>query len=122
MTTSFDHHHGDPDPTAVITVGIVAAIVILAVLVFAVVLFQNAQALEDERKVLSTRSLTLAEEQTRQLAQINQYRYISEPDGVVTIPIDRAIELFVARVQADPRQASPYSATIQQTTTGPPAP
>jgi len=122
MPTTPNHHAGDPDPTAVITVGIVAAILILAVLVFTVVLFQNVQVLEDQRKVLSARSAPLIEEQTRQLAQINQYRYISEPEGIVAIPIDRAIELFVARVQADPRRASPYSAKIEQTTTAPASP
>jgi len=107
-------HEGDPDVAGVITVGIVTVILLLAVMVFALVLFQNAQVLEDERKLLNVRSPELVDEQTRQLAQISQYRYVSEAEGIVAIPIDRAIDLFIGRIQEDPRHASPYSATIAQ--------
>jgi len=107
-------HEGDPDTAGVVAVAIVGAILLLAVMVFAVVLFQNAQVLEDERKLLNVRSPELVDEQTRQLAQISQYRYISEAEGIVAIPIERAIDLFIGRIQDDPRNASPYSATIAQ--------
>jgi hypothetical protein len=101
-------YEGDPNTPAVFTVAIVTAILMLAVVIFTVVLFQNAQAVEDEDKLVAAKPIELAEQRTLQLAQISQYRYISEREGVVGIPIDRAIELFVTRVQADPQQASPH--------------
>jgi hypothetical protein len=109
-------HEGDPNAPMVFTVGIVGAILMLALLIFGVVLFQNAQALETENKVFVGKPGELTEQQTLQVAAISQYRYISEPDGIVAIPIDQAIDLFVARIKADPRQASPAGATVEQPT------
>jgi uncharacterized integral membrane protein len=105
-------HEGDPNASMVFTVGIVGAILLLALLIFGVVLFQNAQALQTEEKVFAGKPVELAEQQTLQLAGINQYRYISEPEGIVAIPIDEAMDIFVARVQADPRQASPPATPV----------
>lgn len=100
---------GDPNAHMVFTVGLIGAILMLALLIFGVVLFQNVQALETEEKVFAGRPVELTQQQTLQLAAISEYRYISEADGVVAIPIDRAIDLFVARVREDPRQASPVA-------------
>jgi hypothetical protein len=113
-------HEGDPNASMVFTVGIVGAILLLALLIFGVVLFQNAQVLQTEEKIFAGKPIELAEQQTLQLAAINQYRYISERDGIVAIPIDQAIDLFVARVQADPQQASPAGAVVDQPTSSKP--
>jgi hypothetical protein len=92
--------HGDPPASLTAIAGIVGGILLLAVVLLAEVLFYNVQRIEDETKLYAGKPPELADLQARQLAQINAYRYVDQAKGVVAIPIDRAMELYVADVQA----------------------
>jgi hypothetical protein len=80
-----------------IVVGLIGAIGLLAVVVLAQVLFFNMQRIEDERKLYAPPPQALLDLQERQLAPISEYRYVDKGAGLVAIPIDRAIPLYVAR-------------------------
>lgn len=101
MTTS-------PDPPVRLTaiVGIVGGILLLAIVLLAEVLFYNVQRIEDETKAYSGKPQELADLQARQLAQINEYRYVDQAQGVVAIPIDRALELYRTEMQSSPVPAT----------------
>jgi hypothetical protein len=87
---------GDPRSSLTVIVGIIGAILLLAVVVLAQVLFYNVQRVEEQTKVLASRPQELLDLQAKQLGQIHATRYIDQEHGVVAIPIDRAMELFAA--------------------------
>ena len=92
----------DPSFSQTVVVFIIGVILFLVIVLAVQVLFYNVQFGEERSKVYAARPQELTELQARQLAQINTYRYVSEKDGLVAIPIDRAIELYVAGVKATP--------------------
>lgn len=91
---------GDPPAATTILVGIIGGILLLAVVLVAQVLFYNVQRSEDEVKLYAVRPQELADLQAKQLAEISSYRYVDRAQGVVAVPIDRAIELYVAEQKA----------------------
>jgi hypothetical protein len=112
MSENARMNNGSSDPPASMTVivGIIGAILLLAVILVTQVLFFNVQRIEDENKLYAARPAELADLQARELAQINTYRYVDREKGVVAIPIDRAIELY-----ADEMKSPPAPTTIPAT-------
>jgi hypothetical protein len=108
MTTS-----GDPPAALTAVAGIVGAILLLAVILLAQVLFYNVQRIEDDTKGYAGKPPELADLQARQLGPINGYRYVDRAKGVVAIPIDRAMELYAAQMHA-----APAATTIPSTDRG----
>ncbi len=96
-STTSAAHEGDPRSGPTMLVAIVGTIVFLAVVVFTIVLFQNVQRREDETKLLAPRPQELADLQFKQLAPLAGYEAIDPQQNVYGIPIERAMELFVAR-------------------------
>lgn len=94
-------HGGDPPSNTTVLVAIISTILLLAVVMTAVVIFQNVQYYEDQTKVYTGSPRELADLQFKQLATINESRWVSEKDGIVAIPIDDAIRLYAERVQDD---------------------
>lgn len=90
---------GDPKASTTIVIGVIGAILLLAIIVFTQVLFYNAQRYEDEQKIYASKPQELLKLQTEQLAEINRFRKLDEQKGVVAIPIDLAIECFVAEMK-----------------------
>jgi len=83
----------------IVLVGVVSAI-----LLFLLVVFVSGLFLHWEKEVSLEKASPLMPEELRrlrsqQMGEINSYRWISEKDGIVRIPIDRAMEL-VAREEA----------------------
>ena len=93
---------GDPPASLTAIAGIVGAVLVLAVILLAQVLFYNVQRIEDDAKRYAGKPQALADLQARQLAEINAYRYVDQAQGVVAIPIDRAMELYATEVQSTP--------------------
>jgi hypothetical protein len=93
---------GDPPASLTAIAGIVGGILVLAVILFAQVLFYNVQRIEDDTKRYAGKPQELADLEARQLAQINAYRYVDQTHGVVAIPIDRAMELYATAMQSPP--------------------
>jgi len=96
-TTAPDAHDGDPSSGPTVLVAIVGTILFLAVVVFAIVLFQNVQRREDQAKLLAPRPQELADLQFKQLAPLVGYEAIDPQNNVYGIPIERAMQLFVER-------------------------
>jgi hypothetical protein len=85
--------YDDPNVPASAIVGIVSAIALFVVIVLLQGLFYSMQEGELERKVYSQTSEELRALDADQLKQLNSYGWVSEPDGVAHIPIDRAMDL-----------------------------
>jgi hypothetical protein len=85
---------------AVVTVGIVAAILFFAAIVFLQAYFARAERGEYQRKVVSQRSEELATVQAAQEAQLHGYRWVDRARGIAAIPIDRAMALMARELPA----------------------
>ena len=90
--------YDDPNVPISAIVGIVSAIALFVVIVLLQGLFYAMQEGELERKVWSQTSEELRALDADQLKQLNSYGWVSEPDGIAHIPIDRAMDL-VAQAQ-----------------------
>lgn len=95
-----DYHGDDPKASTTAIVSLIGVIGLLAAVVFAIVLFQNVQWREDERKIYATRPQALIDLHTAQLEPINEYRWVDADAGVAAIPIDRAIPLYVEQLKS----------------------
>ncbi len=108
---------GDPKSSTTLIAGLIGAIGLLVIVVAAQVLFYNVQRYEDERKLYGIKPRELADLQAAQLAQINGYRYVDRQKGIVAIPIDDAIRLYVAEMKT-----APPATTMPETTDARPGP
>jgi hypothetical protein len=89
----------DPKSTPTLLVGAVGMILLMVIVLLVEVLFHRTTQAEIYRKVISEQPLELRQAQAEQLDQLNDYRWVSEPDGVAAIPIERAIDLIVEEAQ-----------------------
>lgn len=85
----------DPDSSATVTIGIAGAILLVVVVVALQGLFGQASRAEFRRKVEAEKPVELESLRATQLEQIGTYRWVDPKQGVVAIPIDRAMELLV---------------------------
>lgn len=93
-------HEGEGDPAAGATlyIGIVSAVLMLAVVIFAVVLYGNWQMQETQQKVYDAPlSAELVALRDAQIGDLRTPRWIN--DKAVAIRIEDAIKLYVQRVQ-----------------------
>jgi hypothetical protein len=91
----------DPKSSTTLIVGAVGVILLAVVIILLQVLFYRTTEAERWRKVVSQQPEELRQVQAEQLDQLNSYRWIDEQNGVVAIPIDRAMELVVREAQYD---------------------
>jgi hypothetical protein len=93
------HSGDDPQSAAALVIGLVGLILALAIIIFVVVLFQDVQNMEDAQKTYAAKPQELADLQFQQLARIND-RHVVDPNyGLIAIPIDQAIDLYVGGVR-----------------------
>ena len=90
----------DPKSTPTLLVGAVGMILLMVTVLLVEVLYQRTSQAEVYRKVISEQPLELRQVQAEQLEQLNGYRWVSQPEGVAAIPIDRAIDLIVEETRA----------------------
>ncbi len=96
---------GDPDTPGTVVVGIVGAILLFVAIVGVQALFYNAeQDLANQINRGDPRQLSRL--RAEQLEAINSYGWQDQEQGIVTIPIDRAMEL-VAQELGDGDQQQP---------------
>jgi hypothetical protein len=107
---SHDPIAGDPQAAATYVVGFIGIILMLAVMILTVVLFQNTERREDQEKIYAAKPQELADLQFQQLARINERRMVDPNGGTIAIPIDDAIALYVNQVKA-PRLPTSASGT-----------
>ncbi len=105
------------NPPAVVMVGIVAAILLFAAIVFFQAYFARAERDEYRREVVSQRSAELVAVQAAQEAQLHGYRWVDRARGIAAIPIDRAMALVARELPA--RGEASASAGSTRSRTGP---
>ena len=79
----------------IVIVGVVSSIIIFVLIVGVSALFLHLQKEAAAEKTSPLMPEELRRLKSQQMGEINSYRWISEKDGVVRIPIERAMELVV---------------------------
>ncbi len=93
--------YDDPNVANSAIVGIISAILLFVVIVVLQAFFYGAEQQELERKVLTRPYEPLRQLDAQQLEQLNSYGWVSEADGTVRIPIERAMELVADEAGAN---------------------
>ena len=88
--------YDDPNVAASAVVGIISAILLFVIIVVLQAFFYRAEQGELERKVYSQPYQALQQLDANQLELLNSYGWISEAEGTVRVPIDRAMDLIAA--------------------------
>jgi len=88
--------YDDPNVAASAVVGIISAILLFVIIVMLQAVFYRAEQRELAKKVYSQPFEALQQLDATQLEQLNSYGWISQPEGVVHLPIERAMELMAA--------------------------
>jgi hypothetical protein len=86
--------YDDPNVATSAVVGIIGAIVLFVIIVLLQTWFYRAEEQERFRKIYSQPYQDLQKLDNDQREQLSSYGWISEGDGVVHIPIDRAMTLI----------------------------
>ncbi len=102
---------GDPNTPVTLTVAVVTAILLVVIVVLLEAYFFSAEKEENQRKVVAVTPEELAQARADQLGLLHSYRWIDEKQGVVGIPIERAMELVVAEHGAAAAATQPAAAT-----------
>ena len=91
--------YDDPNVAASAVVGILSAILLFVIIVVLQAYFYDASRTELEKKVYSQPDQALQQLDATQLELLNSYGWVSQSDGVVRIPIERAMKLVAAEKQ-----------------------
>ena len=96
----------DPNAPVTLAVAIAGAILLVVIVVLLEAYFFHAESEENRRKVVAVVPEELAQARADQIGLLHSYRWIDEKQGVVGIPIERAMELIAAE-QAPVAAAAP---------------
>jgi hypothetical protein len=88
--------YDDPNVAASAVVGFISAILLFVIIVMLQAVFYRAEQSELLRKVYSQPNEALQQLDAVQLEQLNSYGWANQAEGVVHIPIERAMELVAA--------------------------
>ena len=91
--------YDDPNVAASAVVGIISAILLFVIIVVLQAFFYRAEQSELEKKVYSQPYQALQQLDANQLELLNSYGWVSEAEGTVHVPIERAMELIAADSQ-----------------------
>jgi hypothetical protein len=91
--------YDDPNVAASAVVGIISAILLFVVIVVLQAYFYGAEQSELERKVWSQPDEALQKLDADQLELLNSYGWVSEAEGTVHVPIERAMDLIAAEAE-----------------------
>lgn len=104
------HGHGGHDPLEedrpqnmlIAAVTVVSCIVVIGMVVFVREFFLYSSNAELHSKVLGVQATALRELRASEQQKLNHYQWVNQKDGVVRIPVDRAIELTIASYRNPP--------------------
>ena len=91
--------YDDPNVAASAVVGIISAILLFVIIVVLQAFFYQAEQSELERKVYSQPYQALQQLDANQIELLNSYGWVSEAEGTVHVPIERAMELVATESQ-----------------------
>jgi hypothetical protein len=93
----------DPDALTTATVGIVGTLLVIIVVLFVQGLYESVNRTEFERKVVDEVPAELRSLRAAQRTVLHQTGWVDKKNGIVAIPIEKAMALLVA----DPDPAAP---------------
>jgi hypothetical protein len=86
----------DPDALTTATVGIVGTILVIAAVVFVQGLYESVNRSEFQRKIVDEAPAELTELRAAQLRKLSATAWVDKRNGIVAIPIEKAMALLVA--------------------------
>lgn len=92
---------GDPEPLATVTTLIVGAALVLIIVIGLQALFYKTRDEEVARKAGSGEPQEVALLRAAQREKLASYRWVDKANGLVAIPIERAMEMVEAESRAD---------------------
>jgi hypothetical protein len=92
--------YDDPNVPLSAVVGIVGAILLFVIVVVLQAMFYHMDDAERFRKIASAKYDDLERLDAEQLEVLNSYRWVNQNEGVVRIPIERAMEIVAAESAA----------------------
>jgi hypothetical protein len=105
--STIDVETADPKSGPTLLVGIVGAVVLVVVVVLLETLYFRTAQSEFERKVIADGAQELRSVQAEQRELLNGYRIVDAGQGVVAIPIERAMELVVEEARRNDGRVPP---------------
>ena len=93
----------DPDALTLATVGLAGTILVIVAVLFVQGLYESASRAEFDRKVVAASPEELRELRAAQLTRLHATGWVDKKNGIVAIPIERAMALLAA----DPNPAAP---------------
>jgi len=93
--------YDDPDVPASAVVGVIGAILLVVIIVALQALYYSMENEELAKKVYGQPYQALQQLDSDQLEVLNSYGWVSEPEGIAHIPIERAMELVTIEMAAD---------------------
>jgi hypothetical protein len=90
------NNHDDVNTPVIAAIGLVAVLLLVAFVLFLQVVYYQADAWQEEEKVIPQQPRELIDLQTRQQVILASYRWVDAKKGTVAIPIDRAMTLVLA--------------------------
>jgi hypothetical protein len=98
---SSDFVKDDRDPSAFSTVyvGVVGTILLVVIIYWLTAFYHDTVASENYAKQVAVRPVERERYRAAEAEALAGYGWVSQPDGVVRIPIERAMELVVAERQ-----------------------
>ena len=87
------------DAQSVAIVGVFGAVIAFVLIVGVQVLYYRMERTDEYKKVVAPGSIGLKEMVAEQETSLNGYRWVDRDKDLVTIPIDRAMELTVHDLQ-----------------------
>ena len=100
------HKSDDPNTSTIAVIGIVGAILIFVVIVLLQAVFYRVEHAETAKKTFGGAPEELTRLRAEQEEELNSYRWVNEQEGVVSIPIKRAMEIVVRETPAEGESVS----------------
>jgi len=111
----------DVRTSKVALIGFIGALVCFVLIVMIQVLYYRNEARLDQIKNVQVTPLELNTLVSRQQALLNSYAAVDPAKTKVLIPIDRAMQLVVREITADPKKACPWGVVVAVTNPPPAA-
>lgn len=104
----------DPDTVSTALVGIIGTLLVIAAVVFLQGLYEKGQRAEQYRKVVAESPLELQTLRVKQQEKLAATAWVDPVAGVVSIPIDRAMDVVVRdpSMRAVPPPEAPVAAPV----------
>lgn len=110
----------DIKTSTIALIGFVGAIVIFAIIILLQVVYYAAAARQVQAKDVDQQYAALEDKLTNQQAKLSGYRWVDRNQGIIAVPIERAMELTVRDIVAGKMQPPPAGAVQPAAASEPP--